>query len=89
MKCQVRVGIWSEVQEVAVRKTAPWQRVSMSFHDQPFSDFSSYVFNGGNNFNSTKSSTNIKIKHRHCGASMAMFEMFLVPFYPCGWVACQ
>jgi prepilin-type N-terminal cleavage/methylation domain-containing protein/prepilin-type processing-associated H-X9-DG protein len=28
---------------------APWHYVSMSFHDQPFSDFSSYVFNGGNN----------------------------------------
>ena len=27
----------------------PWRYVSLSFHDQPFSDFSSYVFNGGNN----------------------------------------
>jgi prepilin-type N-terminal cleavage/methylation domain-containing protein len=27
----------------------PRHYVSMSFHDQPFSDFSSYVFNGGNN----------------------------------------
>jgi prepilin-type N-terminal cleavage/methylation domain-containing protein len=27
----------------------PWHYVSMSFHDQPFSDFSSYVFNGGDN----------------------------------------
>jgi prepilin-type N-terminal cleavage/methylation domain-containing protein len=27
----------------------PLHYVSMSFHDQPFSDFSSYVFNGGNN----------------------------------------
>jgi hypothetical protein len=40
-------------------------------------------------FNSTKSSTNIKIKHRHCGASMAMFEMFLVPFLPLRMPACQ
>ncbi len=27
----------------------PLRYVSMSFHDQPFSDFSSYVFNGGDN----------------------------------------
>jgi prepilin-type N-terminal cleavage/methylation domain-containing protein/prepilin-type processing-associated H-X9-DG protein len=27
----------------------PLHYVPMSFHDQPFSDFSSYVFNGGNN----------------------------------------
>jgi len=27
----------------------PWRYVSPGFHDQPFSDFSSYVFNGGNN----------------------------------------
>jgi hypothetical protein len=46
-ECQVRVGIWSGVQEVAVTK-----------------------------FNSTKSSTNIKIKYRHCGASMAIFDIF-------------
>ena len=31
----------------------PWQYVSISFHDQPFSDFSSYVFNGGNNLTRT------------------------------------
>jgi prepilin-type processing-associated H-X9-DG protein len=27
----------------------PYQYVQSSFHDQPFSDFSSYVFNGGDN----------------------------------------
>ena len=31
----------------------PPHYVAMSFHDQPFSDFSSYVFNGGNNLTRT------------------------------------
>jgi len=31
----------------------PLHFVHLSFHDQPFSDFSSYVFNGGNNITQT------------------------------------
>jgi prepilin-type N-terminal cleavage/methylation domain-containing protein len=39
----------------------PWYQVSMSFHDQPFSDFSSYVFNGGNNITRTNKSQTIVV----------------------------
>jgi prepilin-type N-terminal cleavage/methylation domain-containing protein len=39
----------------------PWHYVSMSFHDQPFSDFSSYVFNGGNNLTRTNRNQTIVI----------------------------
>ena len=41
--------------------TWPWRYVSMSFHDQPFSDFSSYVFNGGNNLAHTNKINNAVI----------------------------
>jgi prepilin-type N-terminal cleavage/methylation domain-containing protein len=34
----------------------PWYYVSLSFHGQPFSDYSSYVFNGGDNVNRTNQS---------------------------------
>jgi prepilin-type N-terminal cleavage/methylation domain-containing protein/prepilin-type processing-associated H-X9-DG protein len=39
----------------------PLHYVSMSFHDQPFSDFSSYVFNGGDNVSRTNQSKTITI----------------------------
>jgi len=39
----------------------PWRYVSMSFHDQPFSDFSSYVFNGGDNVTRTNKTKTIAI----------------------------
>jgi prepilin-type N-terminal cleavage/methylation domain-containing protein len=39
----------------------PWHYVSLSFHDQPFSDYSSYVFNGGNNVTRTNKSKTIVI----------------------------
>jgi prepilin-type N-terminal cleavage/methylation domain-containing protein/prepilin-type processing-associated H-X9-DG protein len=41
--------------------TWPWHYVSMSFHDQPFSDFSSYVFNGGNNVIKTNKVNNLPV----------------------------
>jgi prepilin-type N-terminal cleavage/methylation domain-containing protein len=41
----------------------PYHYVSMSFHDQSFSDFSSYVFNGGNNVAHTNKDNTIVI-HR-------------------------
>jgi prepilin-type N-terminal cleavage/methylation domain-containing protein len=34
----------------------PWHYVPLSFHDQPFSDYSSYVFNGGDNVSRTNKS---------------------------------
>ena len=42
---------------------ATWLRhyVSMSFHDQPFSDFSNYVFNGGNNVIKTNKLNNLPV----------------------------
>lgn len=39
----------------------PPHYVSMSFHDQSFSDFSSYVFNGGNNLTETNKNKTIVI----------------------------
>jgi prepilin-type N-terminal cleavage/methylation domain-containing protein len=39
----------------------PLHYVPMSFHDQPFSDFSSYVFNGGNNVTQTNKNQTIVI----------------------------
>ena len=39
----------------------PLHYVSMSFHDQPFSDFSSYVFNGGNNVIQTNKARTVAI----------------------------
>jgi prepilin-type N-terminal cleavage/methylation domain-containing protein/prepilin-type processing-associated H-X9-DG protein len=39
----------------------PYKYVSLSFHDQPFSDFSSYVFNGGNNLTQTNKDNTIVI----------------------------
>jgi prepilin-type N-terminal cleavage/methylation domain-containing protein len=35
----------------------PYYYVPLSFHDQPFSDYSSYVFNGGNNVSQTNKNT--------------------------------
>jgi prepilin-type N-terminal cleavage/methylation domain-containing protein len=39
----------------------PFHYVFLSFHDQPFSDFSSYVFNGGNNTTRTNRNKTIVI----------------------------
>jgi len=41
---------------------SPWRYVPMSFHDQPFSDFSSYVFNGGNNLTRTNRNKTIVVR---------------------------
>jgi prepilin-type N-terminal cleavage/methylation domain-containing protein/prepilin-type processing-associated H-X9-DG protein len=70
----------------------PWRYVSMGFHDQPFSDFSSYVFNGGNNvtqMNKTKTIavprpglTGVKLSSvKHPGRTALILEGSA----PCPW----
>ena len=39
----------------------PWHYVPLSFHGQPFSDYSSYVFNGGDNISRTNQSKTVII----------------------------
>ena len=46
-----------------VANTWPWYLVRESFHDQEWSDFSSYVFNGGDNVTRTNTKWNIVIPH--------------------------
>ena len=40
----------------ATNPAPPWHYVQRSFHDEPFLDYSSYVFNGGDNVNRTNKS---------------------------------